>query len=128
MVRIGSNRIVIKCKEAVIKLPIGKRGIIANYIEYRNYLEHPDIVAKTSYHWYGLKQEKLHNLHTFPHTLKCEDLAEDIRPLYKYRTFSRMQVGQTTTNEWKYFDYEDSKWIFYTKEFKERVLKQQNKI
>ena len=127
MVKIGSNRIVIIGKNNVIKVPIGKRGIIANYVEYKNYLEHQDIVAKTSYHWYGLKQEKLHNLQTYPLCTGYDDLPTDIKPLYQYRTYSRIQVGQSSSGKWKYFDYEDSKWIFYSEEYKEKVLDEMRK-
>lgn len=127
MVKIGSNRLVIILKNYVIKIPIGIKGVIANYLEYVSYRHNPDIIAITTYHKLYNKQERLHNIKVFSLDTQYEDIPVEIQPLFKYRTFSRIQVGQSTDGNWKYFDYEDTKYQLFSVDEKEAMLKRMRK-
>ena len=99
----GTNRIVILFKNYVIKIPLFFRGRLANYIEWINYINNPDIVATTTRHWYGLKQERLFN---------CKIETKENLPDYlkKFAIHNRPQIGQNSDCQWKFYDYEDVKY------------------
>ena len=105
---VGTNRLVIVGKYSVYKLPLGFRGIRANRQEYCNSINN-EFVAKTSKHWYGLKQERLTNCKIFPRYVKKEDVPEQFKHLYEHRLHNRMQIGQDSSGQYKFFDYEDVK-------------------
>lgn len=109
-IRIGSNRIVLIFKKYVVKIPILFRGRLANYVEWVNYLKNPDVVATTTRHWYGLKQERLYNIQIFKYQEHYLDLPEYAQWLYDRALHSRIQIGQDINGKWKFFDYEDVKY------------------
>lgn len=111
-ITIGTNRLVIICKDYVIKIPMTFRGRLANYVEWVNYINNPDVVATTTRHWYGLKQERLYNLQSFKYKEIKENLPEDIQLLYDRSLINRcrIQVGQDKNGKWKFYDYEDTKY------------------
>jgi hypothetical protein len=106
-IKFGTNRIVIVGKRFVYKLPIGIRGVLANRMEFRLSKNQP-LVARTERHWWGLKQERLRNIVTYPY--KCDCVLPEHRELYKISLHNRLQIGQDTTGVWKIFDYEDVKY------------------
>ena len=95
-ITLGTNRIVILFKNYVIKIPILFRGRLANYIEWVNYINNPDIVATTTRHWYGLKQERLYNLQSFKFQELKENLPDYVQKLYDKSLINRcrIQIGQ----------------------------------
>lgn len=119
-IKFSSNRIVIIGKSFVIKIPIFIRGILANYIEYQNYIKYSDIVAKTEFHYLYNKQEKLYNTIEFPLAEKNK-VPEEIKHLVPYRIYSRIQVGQDKNGVWKFFDYEDTKFFLFSEEKRKQV-------
>ncbi len=116
----GTNRLVFIFKNYVIKIGLTKRGYLANYVEWVNYLNNKEIVAETKFFkFFGiLKQEKLTNIKCFSHKATIEEIPQEVKHLYKYCLHSRMQVGQDKNGKWKYYDYEDIKYYF-RKEYEE---------
>ena len=108
----GTNRVVLIGGGYVYKLPLSERGKLANDTEYRNYLENPDIVAKTEKYSWGLKQERLYNCRIFDWQATVEDVPDELKELFKRKLNNRFQVGQDLKGNWKFFDYEDIK--FYS--------------
>ena len=111
-IRKGTNRIVLVFKNHVIKIGIGRRGYLANYIEWVNYLNNKEIVAETKFKCGILKQERLFNIQRFLYDATIDEIPQEIKHLYKYCLHSRMQVGQDKNGKWKYYDYEDTKYYF----------------
>lgn len=111
MIRIkcGTNRICLITKKYVYKLPRLKYGFLANRNEYQNYQHNKSVVAYTKKYWWGLKQEKLDNVVTYPRYATIEDIEEEHKHLYKFKLHNRMQIGQDQDGTWKFFDYEDVK-------------------
>lgn len=110
MIRLGTNRLVLLGKNFVYKIPLFSRGRRANLQEYHNYLCNADVVAKTMQRWYGLKQERLHALRTFPRHATAEEIPEDLLPLFQRRIHNRLQVGKDKDGQWRFFDFEDVKY------------------
>lgn len=108
MIKKGTTRVCIVGKKYTYKFPIFTRGIIANYVEYKNYLENKDIVAYTEYHWWGLKQETLINTVVYDRYIK--EVSKEHQFLFDRRLENRMQIGQDKDGNWKYYDYEDIKY------------------
>lgn len=119
-IKFSSNRIVFIGKSFVIKIPIFIRGILANYIEYQNYIKYGDIVAKTEFHYLYNKQERLYNTIEFPLTEK-NMVPKEIKYLVPYRIYSRIQVGQDKKGVWKFFDYEDTKFFLFSEEKRKQI-------
>lgn len=106
-IKFGTNRIVIIGKRFVYKFPIGIRGVLANRMEFRLAKKQP-LVARTEQHWYGLKQERLWNLVTYPRY--SDQVLPEHQALYEIQVHNRLQVGQDINGIWKIFDYEDVKY------------------
>lgn len=109
--KIGTNRIVIVCKKFVYKLPLGLRGVRANWDEFKNAFG-KYYVAKTERKWYGLRQEALTDLVTLPYKYDG-DIKEEWKPLWEHMVHNRFQVGKSRDGTWKFYDYEEVK--FYEK-------------
>lgn len=109
-VKIGTNRLVILGRKFVYKIPLFRRGRRANRNEYENYLQNADIVAETQRRWYGLKQERLTEIHIFPRYATLSDIRDDMKPLFKRKLHNRFQVGRGENGKWLFFDYEDVKY------------------
>lgn len=109
-VKIGTNRLVILGRKYVYKIPLFRRGHKANKNEYENYLCNADIVAETQCRWYGLKQERLTDIHILPRNAALSDVPDDMKPLFKRKLHNRFQVGRGKFGEWLFFDYEDIKY------------------
>lgn len=111
MIKFGTNRIVIVGRKWVYKLPIFSRGKAANLNEYANYTKHDDIVAKTYKKWYGLKQERLHDIKVYRYQAAVEEiLPEHIEIFKQHFTHNRLQIGKSKDGQWKMFDAEDVKY------------------
>lgn len=110
MIKIGTCRICFVFKKWTYKIPLLRYGRIANYVEYYNYLHNPDIVAKTEYHWYGLKQETLKNIKIYTRYAKQDEINKEHQYLYLKKLNNKMQVGQDKQGKYKFFDYEDIKY------------------
>lgn len=106
----GSNRIVLVGKRYVYKLPIGKRGRLANKAEYINAKDNPDC-AITETHWYGLRQERLYDIFVLPQYLDALTFPPEWNLLWEKRLNNRFQIGRDSHGRWKFFDYEDVKKI-----------------
>lgn len=106
-IKFGTNRIVIVGKRFVYKLPIGIRGLLANRMEFQLAKNQP-LVAKTQKCWWGLKQERLWNVVTYPY--QCDCVLPEHQALYEIQVHNRLQVGQDANGVWKIFDYEDVKY------------------
>lgn len=119
-IKVSSNRIVVIVKSFVIKIPIFIRGVLANYIEYQNYIKHSDIVAKTEFHYLYNKQERLYNTIEFP-LVEKNKVPEEIKHLVPYRIYNRIQVGQDKKGVWKFFDYEDTKFFLLSEEKRKQI-------
>lgn len=105
----GTNRFVIIGKKYVYKLPIGKRGILANEAEYENAKDNPGC-AVTEKHWYGLRQEKLYEIFALPYCMKTLEILPEWEELWKKKLHNRFQIGMDRRGKWKFFDYEDVKY------------------
>lgn len=106
-IKFGTNRVVIVGRQFVYKLPIGIRGVLANRMEFRLAKNQP-LVAATQKYWWGLKQERLWNIVTYPY--QCKRVLPDHQKLYEIQVHNRLQVGQDITGAWKIFDYEEVKY------------------
>lgn len=111
-IKFGTNRIVIIGREYVYKLPVLRRGVLANDQEYKNYCRGAPVAA-TQKRWYGLKQERLTDLRTFPRYVKRSGIPEELQELYNKKIHNRIQVGKDKNGCWKYFDYEDVKFYLF---------------
>ena len=111
IIRKGSNRLVFILKKNVYKIGIGKRGRLANKIEYEKSLSNK-FCAKTEKKWYGLKQEKLSEICILPACIKEPIFPKEWIEMWPTKLNSRFQVGKDKNGEWKYFDYEDAKPVF----------------
>lgn len=109
----GSNRIVLVGEKWVYKIPLSRRGQKANEQEYEAFLNNIDIVAYSEPRWYGLRQERLHDLVILPRDAGESEVPEHLVPLFRRKLHNRFQVGRTVYGVWKYFDYEDIK--FYSR-------------
>lgn len=105
----GTNRIVVIGKQCVYKLPIGKRGRLANQAEYTNANDNPDC-AITEKHWYGLRQERLYDIFVLPQYLNTLSFPTEWEALWNKRLHNRFQIGRDSHGKWKFFDYEDIKY------------------
>ncbi len=120
IIKFGTNRIAIVGKKWVYKIPVFRRGRMANKTEYANYLNNSDIVAETHKRWYGLKQERLTDIQIYPREAKITDVPDYLKHLYKRKLHNRFQVGRNKLGEWRFFDYEDTK--YYLRREDEREI------
>lgn len=108
-VDVGTNRIVILLGRYAYKYPLGERGKQANQAEYANYLKHRNVVAKTKRYPWGLRQERLSDITIYK--LGETKISEEHQHLLPYLLHNRMQIGKDRKGRWKYFDYEDVKYL-----------------
>ena len=106
----GSNRFVILLKNFAIKIPQHYNGIIANKIEYKNYLENKTICAETKKLGIFLVQERLNNIQIFKRGATEDEIPNYALSLFQKKINNRLQIGQDSEGNWKIFDFEDVKW------------------
>lgn len=106
----GSNRFVILLRNFVIKIPQHYHGIIANKIEYKNYLENKTICAETKKLGIFLVQERLNNIQIFKRDATEDEIPNYALSLFQKKINNRLQIGQDSKGNWKIFDFEDIKW------------------
>lgn len=106
----GSNRFVILLKNFVIKIPQHYCGIIANKIEYKNYLKNKTICAETKKLGIFLVQERLSNIQIFKRDATEDEIPNYALSLFQKKINNRLQIGQDSKGNWKIFDFEDIKW------------------
>lgn len=106
----GSNRFVILFKNFAIKIPQHYHGIIANKIEYKNYLENKTICAKTKKLGIFLVQERLNNIQIFKRDVTEDEIPDYALSLFQKKINNRLQIGQDSEGNWKIFNFEDVKW------------------
>lgn len=118
----GSNRIVFDIGDGkVLKVPYNNIGLDSNKLEYEYYLKKPNIVAKIySYENNLIIQEKLTNVVTVPyvHTVQgtvkqyLEEKGIQINSeLLQEVLNTKVQIGTDLNGKWKFFDYEDAKFM-----------------
>lgn len=118
----GSNRIVFDIGDGkVLKVPYNNIGLDSNKLEYEYYLKKPNIVAKIySYENNLIIQEKLTNVVTVPyvHTVQgtvkqyLEEKGIQIdNTLLEEILNTKVQIGTDANGNWKFFDYEDAKFM-----------------
>ena len=109
-IKFGTNRIVIVGGKWGYKIPLFRRGRMADANEYFNYLRNVDIVAETHKRWYGLKQRRLTDILIFPRNATLSDIPDNMKPLFARKLHNRFQVGRDEFGAWLFFDYEDIKY------------------
>lgn len=93
VVRKGSNRLVFIFKNNVYKIGLGKRGRLANKIEYENSLTNK-YCAKTEKKWFGLIQEKLKEVCILPICINSPEFPPEWIEMWQTKLNSRFQVSR----------------------------------
>ena len=109
-IKSGTNRLVLVFDELVFKIPYRLRGIKANKVEYGNDLGKP-YVAKTYRLGVVNVQERLSDIVVLPLETKDEEVPDRFKELWQYKLNNRFQAGRSKDGQYKFFDYEDVKFV-----------------